>query len=182
MQVGARYGGTDHLGDLSAKTIRNLMDKYPNLYVSLKVVGPKAPTLNKLYNAKAVHRDWLSLLRKHSGRFVIETDNFYLGPDTVADASISGFSKTNASKLSSTVRFLSLLPKDLARKIATENALRIFRMTPNQPVPVSAKVQSSATSNQGPQGGLRKDGNMEHCRFACGRGVRAACNRLKRGR
>lgn len=176
------HGGTDHLGDLSAKTIRNLMDKYPNLYVSLKVVGPKAPTRNKLYNAKAVHRDWLSLLRRHSGRFVIGTDNFYVGPDTAADVSISGFSKTNAPKLSSTVRFLSLLPRDLARKIASENAIRIFRMTPIQPLPVSTKAQSSATSSRASQGGLCKDGNMEHCRFACGRGVRAACNRLKRGR
>jgi hypothetical protein len=41
-----------------------------------------------------------------------------------------GFAERNTPKLQATVRFLSLLPSDVAAKIGRENAMRIYKLPP----------------------------------------------------
>jgi predicted TIM-barrel fold metal-dependent hydrolase len=174
------HAGSDRLGDLTPQVIRRLMDRFPNLYVSLKVVGKKSPAHNKLLSGRAVVAAWLALLKRHSDRFMLGTDNFYASANAypsaraAASSNIGHFSRANRPKLMLTTRFLSLLPADLARKISSENAIRLFRLGKVEPV-----------SPQEPpairQGGKRcKQGNMAACRRACARGKRKACARLKR--
>lgn len=181
------HGGTDHLGDFSAATIGGLMDKHPNLYVSLKVSGPRARTQNKLFSPGALDSAWRSVLSRHSDRFVIGTDNFYADPK--GSGPTIEFSKRAPPRLQATGVFLSLLPADLAQKIGRDNALRLYRLTTTQAPaeisvsPLVAPAPMAPAPAPGAAGrGLCKDGNMAHCRIACRKGFRKACARLKRGR
>lgn len=172
------HGGTDHLGDFSPKVVGALMDKFANLYMSLKVVGPKAPTHNKLFSGRTVDAAWLALLKRHPDRFMIGTDNFYLSSNSTAAGPISEFADHNGPKLQATTHFLSLLPAELGRKIASENAIRLFKLGETEPV----AARSESAVKQTSQRKLCRDGNMDHCRTACSNGIAPACKRLKRGR
>lgn len=173
------HGGTDHLGNLSPDRIGALMDRFPNLFVSLKVVGPNAPTQNKLFVGRRVDPVWLSLLQRHSDRFVIGTDNFYVGPPEEAGP-LSEFSRTNAPKLEATASLLSLLPEDLAPKIAWQNAVRLFKLAILEQASATSDSNAATEVIPASKGGLCRDGNMEHCRRICDQGIQAACNRLRR--
>lgn len=175
------HGGTDHLGEFSPKRIGTLMDRHSNLFVSLRVAGHKSPTRNKLISGRKLVPSWRSVLTRHSDRFVIGTDNFYVGPDLKRAGPIAGFSHANAPKLKTTQLFLSLLPANLARKIASQNAIRIYRLDAAEISPVRAVTSAETAAPVQPKG-LCKNGNMAHCKIACQRGFKNACNRLKRGR
>jgi hypothetical protein len=166
------HGGSDHLGEMTPDRINDLMDRHSNLYVSLRVVGPMAPLKNKLFSGPPprMNPDWSNVLRRHSDRFVIGAEGFYGGP-------IAQFAATTERRLKATVRFLSLLPRDLARKIAAENAIRIYRLPPLEER-ASQAPPAPAPAATGP---LCMHGNMEHCRVMCERGRQPACMRLKRG-
>jgi len=122
------HGGSDQLGDLTAGRVLALMDGHPNLFMSLRVVGPAAPARNKLFSGPQLDPDWLSALTRHADRFVIGTDSFYVGPNTPGTAVAAAFARFNGPKLQATVRFLALLPRDLAERIAWRNAARIYRI------------------------------------------------------
>jgi predicted TIM-barrel fold metal-dependent hydrolase len=177
------HGGTDHLGDFSAATVGGLMDRYDNLYVSLKVPGPKAQSVVKLFRAGALDPEWRSLLSRHSDRFVIGTDTFYAGPD--GTGVIAEFAKYAQTRLRLTSQFLSLLPAELARKIGRDNALRLYRLSPEQaPNEIPTVATTASPPSPAPvkrAGGTCRDGNMAACTIACQRGFKKACARLKRG-
>lgn len=160
------------------------MDKHPNLYVSLKVSGPRARTRNKLFSSRAVKPAWRALFSRYPDRFVIGTDNFYADPKGSGPA--MEFSKKAELRLQATAVFLSLLPANLAQKIGRDNALRLFRLTAKQApaeltvTPVAAPARSPTPAARAGKGRC-KDGNMAHCRVACQRGYKQACARLKKG-
>ncbi|MDP6855081.1 MAG: amidohydrolase family protein [Arenicellales bacterium] len=122
------HGGSDPLGAMTAATISDLMDDYPNLYLSLRVVGDRAPVANKLFAHGRLESRWLALLKRHPDRFVIGTDSFFAPPHLKGTGPGVEFSKRNAPKFKATRHFLSLLPATLARKVAVENAVRIYRV------------------------------------------------------
>lgn len=175
------HGGTDHLGDFSAAIIGDLMDRNDNLYVSLKVVGPKGQSHNKIMGGGTLDAEWRSLLSRHSDRFMIGTDNFYVDPD--GTGAIAEFEDKSEPRLRATSAFLSLLPADLARKIGRDNALQIYRLSPEQAPSEIPSVSSSAPSPKPVKraGGTCRDGNMSACDVACQRGIKQACARLRRG-
>lgn len=120
------HGGTDHLGDFSAATVARLMAKHDNLYLSLKVSGPKARTYNKLFSRGKLDPEWAALFRRLPDRFVIGSDSFYADPDGLGPT--MDFSKRAAPRLQATSVFLSLLPPDIARRIARDNAIDIYKL------------------------------------------------------
>jgi predicted TIM-barrel fold metal-dependent hydrolase len=176
------HAGTDHLGDFSPKVIRSLMEKHDNLYVSLKVVGPKAGTPNRLFSPGKIQPEWLSLLQRYSDRFVIGTDGFYTDPEGRGPGRI--FAQTSENRLKATRAFLSLLPKGLSAKIAHQNAKQIYGLKSAQAPVISIGNSASTPSRprQSQNAGLCKDGNMEHCKIVCQRGNQRACQRLQKGR
>jgi hypothetical protein len=175
------HGGTDHLGDFDPRSISALMDKHDNLFVSLKVVGPKAGTHNRLFKRSAVMPEWLSLFRRHPDRFVIGTDSFYVDPNARGPG--MQFAATSKNRLRATQAFLRLLPSDLARKLARENAISLYRLSPEQAPDISGLGNSKNLGRPKKQKrqGLCKDGNLAHCKVACSKGVKKACARLRRG-
>ena len=120
------HGGSDPVGSMTPKIISGLMDKHSNLYVSLRVVGGRAPLHNKLYEFGNLNPDWLELLNRHSDRFVIGTDSFYVADNRRGQGPGFQFARRNQFKLRALDRFLTLLPEHLVRKITHENAERLY--------------------------------------------------------
>ena len=122
------HGGSDPLGSMTPGLIGKLMDEYSNLYVSLRVVGGRAPMYNKLLSFGDIVSEWLDLFNRHPGRFVIGSDSFFVTPNLKGSGPGIGFSRRNVPKLRATRHFLSLLPLDVARSISQNNAKRIYRL------------------------------------------------------
>jgi predicted TIM-barrel fold metal-dependent hydrolase len=120
------HGGSDPLGSMSPALIGELMDEYLNLYISLRVVGGKAPMHNKLLGFGEIVPKWLDVLNRHSDRFVIGSDSFFVSPNLKGSGPGFRFAQKNVPKLRATRHFLSLLPPAVARKIAQDNAVRIY--------------------------------------------------------
>ena len=122
------HGGSDPLGSMSPALIGNLMDEYSNLYVSLRVVGGRAPMYNKLLGFGHIEAEWIDLLNNHSDRFVIGSDSFFVSPNLRGSGPGVRFAQRNVPKLRAAKHFLSLLPPNVARSIARDNAVRIYRL------------------------------------------------------
>lgn len=122
------HGGSDPLGSMSASLISSLMDKYLNLYVSLRVVGGRAPMFNKILSFGEIDPVWSKLFNRHPDRFVIGSDSFFISPELGGMGPGAQFGRRNVQKLKATKYFLSLLPSDVALKISKENAMRIYKI------------------------------------------------------
>lgn len=121
------HAGSDPIGAMSAATIGRLMDEHPNLYVSLRIHGVKSPMHNKVFaGAGGLDPEWRELLTKRAGRFVIGTDSFFASPNLRGYGPGQQFGERNEFRLHATLRLLSLLPPEVAQKIARENAARIY--------------------------------------------------------
>lgn len=192
------HGGSDRLGDLTAQTVGRLMDAHPNLYMSLRVTAPRAADTNKLISGRALDPTWRSVLVRHSDRFMIGIDYFYLDPEFRGPR--KEFSRRTKVRLQLANAFLSLLQPDIARKIARLNAIRIYRLSPEQaPADIPGLRKPSVSIGDVPgrggkkrgkkaragaaksSGGTCRDGNMAQCKLSCQRGRQRACERLKRG-
>jgi hypothetical protein len=120
------HGGSDPLGSMTPALVGKLLDEHLNLYVSLRVVGGRAPMLNKLLDFGDIVTEWVVVLKRHPDRFVIGSDSFFASPNLRGSGPGIRFGKRNVPKLRATKHFLSLLPPNVARKIARDNAVRIY--------------------------------------------------------
>ena len=115
-----QHAGSDWYGYLTVDLSRRLLQQYPNLYMSLalgrRCVQENAP----LSDDQQIRPEWLRLFRDFPDRFVIGSDSFIHPGDKVNDRL--------APPLFWTRRFLNALPPDLAHKIASENAIVLFKL------------------------------------------------------
>jgi predicted TIM-barrel fold metal-dependent hydrolase len=118
------HAGTDHLGDFTPARIGAMLDRYPNLFLSLKIAGMRSSSENKVLSRKSLDSAWRDLLIRHADRFVIGTDSFYGGPG--AAGVIAGFTKLTEPHQRTTQLLLSKLPPGVARQIGWENAHRLY--------------------------------------------------------
>lgn len=99
---------------------RRLLAKHPNLYMSFRV-GPKGPSpFTPLDPSGAIKSFWLRLVQDFPDRFVIGSDQFYPPSES--------YRRTPTTGLDSLRTFVNELPPDLARKVAYENAQRIYKL------------------------------------------------------
>jgi len=128
------HGGSDFTGNLTPALVRRLMDAYPNLFMSLRPIPPRAATGNpfglRFYNLlltpSGIAPEWLALLRKHSDRFVMGSDVFFVSSSANADGPAAMLSRGTEARLMAASATLSQLPPDLLAKIATVNPARIY--------------------------------------------------------
>jgi hypothetical protein len=131
------HGGSDFTGNMTPALIGQLMDKHPNLFMSLRpvplVFNKTNPfglqDKNTLLTPKGVDPAWLKLLQRHSDRFVMGADTFFLTPTVPADSPLRHLGEGNNGRLNAAAKLLSALPPQLARKIGTENAVRLYRLS-----------------------------------------------------
>lgn len=111
--------GWDCTGKRTAALCGQLLEKHPNLYMSIKFGRVGSPETQLMEKGRGIKTGWLDLIKRFPDRFLIGSDQFYfspkIGPAPPRNAEISNV-------------FLSSLPKDLAKKIGHENAVRVFKM------------------------------------------------------
>jgi len=122
------HGGADQAGDMTAQRVGAMMDRYPNLYMSLKPLPPNAPGMNKLFSKHGLDAGWAAVIARHPDRFFIGSDNFYVPHHIRPDKAPVQFSRHDGEKMRAIRAFLKLLPAGLTPKIAYANAERLFKL------------------------------------------------------
>ena len=125
------HAGSDQLGHWTVDVSRKLLQRHPNLYMSLRLMPGRAPWNHPLTPAMEIKPPWLRLLQDFPDRFVIGGDQFFTAPKVGGSGPGFFFSQRAPVSRKRTMAFLSLLPQDLARKIGYENAIRLYKLEPS---------------------------------------------------
>jgi len=112
---------------MTPQRVGTMMDHYPNLYMSLKPLPPDANAMDKLFSKRGLDPGWAAVIARHSDRFFIGSDSFYVPRHIRPDKAPAQFSRHNDEKMRAIRAFLKLLPPDIAPKIAYANAERLFK-------------------------------------------------------
>lgn len=113
------HAGWDNTGHRTAKLSAELLGRHPNLYMSLKVGRDSGPENRPVSREPGLRPEWLALMQAFPERFVIGSDQFYVSPRS---------DRRFPRHPEATTGILAGLPPDLARKVAYENARRIFKL------------------------------------------------------
>jgi len=114
--------GWDNTGYRTTQLIDKMMAKHPNLYMSFKISLNDSKAENvPIEKGVGLKEDWIALIKKYPDRFIIGADQFYLSPQMKG--------RIGQPSVDSTNRFFNQLPPDLAKKVGTENALKLFNIT-----------------------------------------------------
>ena len=107
------HGGWDLTGERTVALMRSLLERHPNLHMSIKL-DPRGPQgTSPLTPDGMLRAEWLALLRAFPDRFVIGSDQFF---------------EEGAERLALARKLVDALPSDVARRVASENARRIYRL------------------------------------------------------
>ena len=110
----------DSTGFRTAEIIHGLLDRHPNMYMSLNVF-PKHifPENLPLQVTGGVKPEWLRLIKDYPDRFMLGSDQRYSAPCPTCRM---------ANRIGPTRHWLEVLPPDIAIKIAIETPRRVFRL------------------------------------------------------
>ncbi|MBI2999914.1 MAG: amidohydrolase family protein [Deltaproteobacteria bacterium] len=122
------HAGSDMLGHWTTDLSRRLLERHPNLYMSMRMAPGRAPQNHPLTRGGEIRPDWLRLLRDFPDRFVIGGDQFFVSPSVRGGGPAVAFSQRAPMIRERTRAFLEALSPDLARKIAYENAVRLYKL------------------------------------------------------
>jgi hypothetical protein len=107
------HAGWDRTGQRSVSMMQTLLQRNPNLFMTLKSDRLGNSASAPLDASGQLKPGWLALLRAFPDRFVVGSDQFYDRP---------------LDRLDSVRRIVDALPADLARQIGSDNPLRIYRL------------------------------------------------------
>jgi hypothetical protein len=131
------HAGSDPLGFRSPALSRRLLQRHPNLYMSLRFPAragtagahwPVWPAALAFDAAGNISTAWVSLVQEFPDRFVIGGDHFIATPDVPGDGPGLAFSKLSPVQRDMARRFLAALPASVARQVGVENAARLYRL------------------------------------------------------
>ena len=130
------HGGSDLTGNLTPALVGRLMDAHPNLFMSLRPVPPQVNSVNpfglRFYNPiltpAGIEPAWLALLQRHSDRFVMGSDSFFVSSAANPEGAPARLGRGNQGRLAAAGAMLSNLSPELRAKIAVKNPARIYRL------------------------------------------------------
>ena len=122
------HAGSDMLGHWTTDLSRQVLERHPNLYMSMRMGPGRAPQNHPLTKGGEIRPDWLRLLRDFPDRFVIGGDQFFVSPSVRGGGPAIAFSQRAPMIRERTRAFLEALPPDLASKIGYENAIRLYKL------------------------------------------------------
>lgn len=129
------HGGSDFTGNMTPALIGRLMDRHPNLFMSLRPVPLRVVNnpfglrfFNLMLTSRGVEPAWLALLRRHTDRFVMGGDAFVTAPSISPNSPLVALSRGNQARLTAAGILLSRLPAAIVSRIATDNAARLYRL------------------------------------------------------
>jgi predicted TIM-barrel fold metal-dependent hydrolase len=108
------HAGADFTGYRTADLCRRLLMAHSNLYMEIKV-DPTTPGKTPIVADGKIKPEWMKLFQDFPDRWVIGSDQHYAAKPPASP-----------SRWQATVLLLNQLPPDLQRKIATENALKLY--------------------------------------------------------
>jgi predicted TIM-barrel fold metal-dependent hydrolase len=110
------HAGADNTGYRTPQLCRRLLQSHPNLYMELKIDPAKLGKNFLLEGGTGgkIRPEWLQLLQEFPDRFLAGSDQHYPEP-------VAALQRRQAVML-----LLNQLPPELQRKIAAENALRLY--------------------------------------------------------
>ena len=122
------HAGSDPLGYFTPTLVRGLIERHPNLALSIRPTSPRPGAM--VHPTGDVNAEWIAVLRDFPDRFVLGSDTMivatrYTGPHTPRLFANRGEGQRRGIR-----RLLSVLPPDMARRIGYENAERIYKLGP----------------------------------------------------
>jgi predicted TIM-barrel fold metal-dependent hydrolase len=115
-----QHAGWDNTGSRSVQLMRRLLDDHPNLFLGLKMSPTSLFKKNDpIQRGAGLKPDWRALIAAHPDRFVLGSDYFAPAPH---------FNRRRPPNLQPGLRIIELLPAGLKRKVAYENARRLYRL------------------------------------------------------
>jgi len=108
------HAGSDNIGFRTPEMSRRLLQAHPNLYMEIKY-DPGFPGKDPPIVDGKLKPEWLKLYSDFPDRFIIGSDQHFDPPATVPLA-----------RAQQNALLLDQLPPDLRKKIAMENALRLY--------------------------------------------------------
>lgn len=127
-KVAWAHVGADQTGHSTPALYRRLMQAHPNLVLQLKVGVTTRPGRSifpqndLLDDADKIRPEWLDVLRAFPDRIVLGGDNFHAAPGARAPFARPQNNSSRARLL------IQQLPPDLAKKVASENAIRLYKL------------------------------------------------------
>lgn len=106
----------DHIGDMTADRVRQLLEKHPNFYVQLRIATGRVGSNSVLDEKGNIRAEWLNVFKAYPDRFVLGTDTFY------------GGTEIDEKNIAAHEAFVEQLPSDLSKKIGCENASTIYKL------------------------------------------------------
>ncbi|MBI2525610.1 MAG: amidohydrolase family protein [Candidatus Rokubacteria bacterium] len=122
------HAGSDFLGGWTVDLSRRLLDRHPNLYMSLRLAPARVPANYPVTPAQGIKPGWLQLLRDFRDRFVIGNDQFIAAPSLHGQGPGLAFARFAGANRARTRIFLGALPPDLRRQIGYDNAVRLYKL------------------------------------------------------
>lgn len=116
------HAGWDNTGHWTVELCRRLLEKHPNLYMSIKIDSLSLPDNRPLEN-RVIRPEWVELLRAFPDRFVIGSDQFYTSPRLPI---------RRVPSAEGPRAFLNQLPADLAQKVGIDNPRRLYNLAPGR--------------------------------------------------
>jgi predicted TIM-barrel fold metal-dependent hydrolase len=107
------HAGWDLTGERTVPLMRSLLQKHPNLYMSVKLDESGSRRTSPFGPDNTLKPGWLMMLRDFPDRFVIGSDQFF---------------DEGTERLALARKFVDALPPQVARVVASENARRIYRL------------------------------------------------------
>ena len=108
------HAGWDLTGERTVALMRSLLERHPNLYMSVKSDKAGTPGTAPFLRGGGLKPGWLAMLQAFPDRFVVGSDQFYNQPEII---------RTYRARA-----FVDALPAEIARRIASENVRYIYRL------------------------------------------------------
>jgi predicted TIM-barrel fold metal-dependent hydrolase len=121
------HAGSDAVGDWTPELTRDLLEKHPNLYMSLRMGPGKVPENNPLSGDGRIKPAWRSVFADFPDRFVIGNDQFFVGRSYRKSGHGANSSKRAPMTRERAALLLNALPDELAKKIGWENAAKLYK-------------------------------------------------------
>lgn len=103
--------------------VREMLASYPNLYMSFRINRTGGSPAMAFTQDGQLKPAWLELIRDFPDRFLLGSDSFYM-PGS------QGARGTGASGMNNLRSLIDQLPPELGRQVASDNAIRLYRLAP----------------------------------------------------
>ena len=108
------HAGWDLTGERTVPLMRRLLERHPNLYMTIKSDQHGTPATAPFLRDGGLKPGWLAMLQQFPDRFIVGSDQFYSDPET---------GRTDRARL-----LVDALPAGIVNRIASENVKHIYRL------------------------------------------------------